>query len=139
MRKYKLLILVPIILSSFITYNSVTKSDSEIQIVKTEIAPVNLINVELNYKIIPRAISHTSHKDFLNHLGFTESGNVYDKVNTLGYLGRYQFGKSTLKTLKYKFPNMIDSDGDKTWAKTYHQQNVIELFTRENMEKHRQV
>ena len=26
----------------------------------------------------------------------------YKKINTLGYLGKYQFGKSTLKTLKYK-------------------------------------
>jgi len=43
-----------------------------------------------------------SHDDFLAHIGFFESGNDYKKINTLGYLGKYQFGKSTLKTLKYK-------------------------------------
>lgn len=39
---------------------------------------------------------------FLYKLGKFESGNDYKKVNTLGYLGRYQFGKSTLKTIKIK-------------------------------------
>jgi hypothetical protein len=39
---------------------------------------------------------------FLNAIGHFESGNDYKKVNTLGYLGRYQFGKSTLKTIKVK-------------------------------------
>jgi hypothetical protein len=40
-------------------------------------------------------------EDFLNHMGFLESSNNYRKVNTLGYLGKYQFGKSTLETLGY--------------------------------------
>ena len=39
---------------------------------------------------------------FLNDLGHQESGNRYDIVNRYGYMGRYQFGKSTLKTLKIK-------------------------------------
>ena len=39
---------------------------------------------------------------FLNDLGYQESGNRYDIVNRFGYMGRYQFGKSTLRTLKIK-------------------------------------
>ena len=39
---------------------------------------------------------------FLLDLGFQESGNRYDVVNRYGYMGRYQFGKSTLRTLKIK-------------------------------------
>ena len=39
---------------------------------------------------------------FLEHLGHQESGNRYDVVNRFGYMGRFQFGKSTLKTLKIK-------------------------------------
>ena len=39
---------------------------------------------------------------FLNDLGHQESGNRYDIVNRYGYMGRYQFGKSTLRTLKIK-------------------------------------
>ena len=38
---------------------------------------------------------------FLHDLGHQESGNRYDIVNTYGYMGRYQFGKSTLKGLGF--------------------------------------
>lgn len=38
---------------------------------------------------------------FLNDIGHRESGNRYDITNTWGYMGRYQFGKSTLKGLGY--------------------------------------
>ena len=34
---------------------------------------------------------------FKNFLGFFESGSDYKKVNRFGYLGKYQFGKGTLK------------------------------------------
>ena len=40
--------------------------------------------------------------DFLDAIGHQESGNRYDIVNRYGYMGRYQFGSSTLKTLKIK-------------------------------------
>ncbi len=41
-------------------------------------------------------------KDFVGFkeaLAFKESQGKYDRVNSLGYLGKYQFGKSTLKDL----------------------------------------
>lgn len=38
---------------------------------------------------------------FLNAIGHRESTNRYDVVNPWGYMGRYQFGKSTLKGLGY--------------------------------------
>lgn len=47
-------------------------------------------------------IQPTSHEAFLDKLGFTESNNNYEKVNRLGYMGKYQFGKSTLKLLDIK-------------------------------------
>ena len=39
-------------------------------------------------------------KDFIGFrefLGFFESGSDYRKINRFGYLGKYQFGKGTLK------------------------------------------
>ena len=39
---------------------------------------------------------------FLTDIGFRESGNRYDITNTLGYMGKYQFGKATLKGLGFK-------------------------------------
>ncbi|MDJ0644451.1 MAG: hypothetical protein QNJ57_00570, partial [Flavobacteriaceae bacterium] len=37
---------------------------------------------------------------FKEAVGFKESQGKYGTVNTLGYLGKYQFGKSTLKRFK---------------------------------------
>lgn len=39
---------------------------------------------------------------FLNAIGFYESGNRYKITNRFGYMGRYQFGRSTLRGLGYK-------------------------------------
>ena len=39
---------------------------------------------------------------FLHDMGHRESGNRYDIVNQFGYMGKYQFGKATLRTLKIK-------------------------------------
>jgi hypothetical protein len=36
---------------------------------------------------------------FKEAIGFKESQNKYKKINTLGYLGKYQFGIETLKTV----------------------------------------
>jgi len=38
---------------------------------------------------------------FLDDLGYRESSNRYDIVNQYGYMGKYQFGSSTLKGLGY--------------------------------------
>lgn len=38
---------------------------------------------------------------FLDDIGFRESGNRYDVTNRWGYMGKYQFGKSTLKGLGF--------------------------------------
>jgi hypothetical protein len=50
---------------------------------------------------VPSAIPFTG-KFFIafkEAVGFKESNNHYSKVNTLGYMGKYQFGASTLKTV----------------------------------------
>ena len=41
-----------------------------------------------------------SYIGFKEAIGFKESQGRYGVVNTLGYLGKYQFGKSTLATLR---------------------------------------
>ncbi|MBD0832611.1 peptidoglycan-binding protein LysM [Aestuariibaculum sediminum] len=41
---------------------------------------------------------------FKEAVGFKESGGDYFTVNTLGYLGKYQFGKGTLRLLGIKNP-----------------------------------
>lgn len=55
--------------------------------------------------IVPKIVKPELPKNqtglFLNKLGFKESGNRYDVVNSYGYMGKYQFGKSTLEGLGY--------------------------------------
>ena len=68
----------------------------------TMVAPtsVNLIPIELPVK---KEVIIIKNMDlFLHDLGHRESGNRYNVVNQFGYMGKYQFGKSTLKTLKIK-------------------------------------
>ena len=47
-------------------------------------------------------LKQSSHQQFLKAIGHQESGNRYHIVNRYGYMGKYQFGKSTLKTLRIK-------------------------------------
>ncbi len=66
-------------------------------------------NEELSYLLpslkpenyIPTSIPFTG-KFFIafkEAVGFKESQGQYNKINTLGYMGKYQFGKSTLATV----------------------------------------
>ena len=47
-------------------------------------------------------LKQSSHQQFLKAIGHQESGNRYHIVNRYGYMGKYQFGKSTLRTLRIK-------------------------------------
>ena len=58
---------------------------------------IETLNPEHGKEISPKQ----SLDDFLDKMGFLESSNNYRKVNSLGYLGKYQFGRITLKTLGY--------------------------------------
>jgi hypothetical protein len=48
-----------------------------------------------------------SFEGFKEALAFKESRGDYFKVNTLGYLGKYQFGKETLKVIGIYTPNQF--------------------------------
>ncbi|MGG5487399.1 peptidoglycan-binding protein LysM [Gaetbulibacter sp. PBL-D1] len=48
-----------------------------------------------------------SYVGFKEALGFKESGSNYFRVNTLGYLGKYQFGAETLKLIGIYNPNQF--------------------------------
>ena len=69
-----------------------------------EIKPVGLLDmdVECSLPVITEIIKPNQTEMFLEAVGFKESGNRYDIVNKFGYMGRYQFGRGTLKGLGYK-------------------------------------
>ena len=59
--------------------------------------PVELVEI----KIKPIEVEINQHDMFLDAIGHRESSNRYDVVNGWGYMGKYQFGKRTLKALGY--------------------------------------
>jgi len=64
---------------------------------KTRITKIESFPKEINYNI------PFLQKDFIGFreaLAFKESQGKYNVVNTLGYLGKYQFGRTTLKRFK---------------------------------------
>jgi len=62
----------------------------------------NGITVEpISIEIQPIKIEIDQTNMFLNAIAFRESSNNYSVVNKWGYMGKYQFGKKTLKNLGY--------------------------------------
>lgn len=81
-------------LMAFTTYRASIKPLEQLKtepIVELLVKPLIIDSVELEL---------TSHQQFLDAMGHRESSNNYKAVNKYGYMGKYQFGRSTLKTLK---------------------------------------
>lgn len=67
--------------------------------------PIKVNEIELTPNIelkAPVEINLKTRHSFLEALGMRESSNNYKAINKYGYLGKYQFGKKTLKGLGYK-------------------------------------
>ena len=58
--------------------------------------------IKIKAPILKIKLDVKGHNAFLDAIGHQESGNRYHIVNRYGYMGRYQFGKETLKTLRIK-------------------------------------
>jgi hypothetical protein len=95
------LILIAIMLFSIMAFTSVYKlkrGTVKVNVLKPEKVK---ITTTIDSSVLPEIVIK-DHQLFLNDLGHQESGNRYSVVNRYGYMGRYQFGKSTLKTLKIR-------------------------------------
>ena len=78
------------------------KSDNQVELVDLEKErEEELRKIELE-KIRVLEYHQQQLDSFLTAVGFRESGNRYDITNKWGYMGKYQFGKSTLKGLGFK-------------------------------------
>ena len=66
-------------------------------VTELESRPIQPIEIKLE----PISIEINETEMFLNAIGMRESSNRYDVVNGWGYMGKYQFGKRTLKNLGY--------------------------------------
>ena len=100
------ILLIAIMLFSLMAFTSIYK-------LKRGTGTVNVIKPEklkikntIDSAIIPKIVTK-DHQLFLSDLGHQESGNRYNIVNRYGYMGRYQFGRSTLKTLKIRVSRSV--------------------------------
>lgn len=62
-----------------------------------EVEPVTV--QEIIFEPVEIEIPAKDHAAFLNDIGFRESSNNYNIVNKWGYMGKYQFGKETLRAI----------------------------------------
>jgi len=79
-------------LMAFTTYRSYVVPVVELKPLPIKIIPVEIVRE--SFELI-----QPSHQQFLEAIGHRESSNNYLVVNEFGYMGRYQFGKATLKGL----------------------------------------
>ena len=77
------------------------KSDNRVELIDLQNErEEELIKIELE-EIRVHEYHQQQLDSFLNAIGFRESSNRYDIVNRWGYMGKYQFGRSTLKGLGF--------------------------------------
>ena len=97
--KVTFVLLFGIAMFSLMAFTSVYRAAIN-PVVELKPKPIEPLVIPIKLEIIDIKIK--SHSDFLEAIGFKESGNRYDIVNRFGYMGRYQFGKRTLRGLGFK-------------------------------------
>ena len=91
-------LVVAITLFCIMAFTTINAS-REVNTVST-IKPFEIVPIEVP-EIVKPELPKNETGLFLSKLGYKESGNRYDAVNSYGYMGKYQFGKKTLEGLGY--------------------------------------
>jgi len=99
MRKFSIIVMCGIFLPVIMALTTF-KRPKQVEILKIEAKPITIIEVKPEFEITE--VNYKGHEDFLEAIGHRESRNRYHIVNKYGYMGKYQFGKSTLKGLGFK-------------------------------------
>lgn len=99
MNRHTLLGLISLVSFLLVSFTNYMMRDSVQSVVTISPKPIEPTLVQLGLKIEPIEINQT--EMFLNAIGHRESSNRYDVVNKWGYMGKYQFGRKTLKSLGY--------------------------------------
>ena len=99
MRKHILTVLITLCTSLFlVSFTAYVIKPKNVEVSNLEAKSIETIEI----KIEPIEIEINQHDMFLDRqIGHRESSNRYDVVNGWGYMGKYQFGKRTLKALGY--------------------------------------
>ncbi len=91
-------LLFALVLFSLMAFTTVNRTKTSPIPLELNVSPI--VFNEIKVKEIEIKIK--GHNQFLKAIGHRESGNRYNIVNKYGYMGKYQFGKSTLKGLGFK-------------------------------------
>ena len=103
MKRIKSILLILVSCCALMAFTKMSrKYIKKVSIIELDSKPIEF-TVDTPSLITKEVIIPTNkHKDFLDAIGFKESGNRYDIVNRYGYMGKYQFGKRTLRGLGFK-------------------------------------
>ena len=93
------ILLASLIFISLVAFTVKVKKRQPLTVLTIKPLSIVMPTVELKANL---DIKVKDHYAFLKAIGFKESGNRYDIVNRFGYMGRYQFGKRTLRGLGFK-------------------------------------
>lgn len=118
------IIIVSIVMFGIMAFVEAT-DNSTTGYIETKFFGIKLTALELSVPNLPVEL-RKDHYGFLYAIGHAESSNRYDVVNKFGYMGKYQFGKATLKGLGYKNLN----------KKTFLKDSVLQEQIMEDLLKH---
>lgn len=125
MKNYITLVICGLSLSALMAFTTINKSIVSPTPLKLNIHPV----VSTEIKIEEIKIEIKGHDQFLEAIGHRESGNRYTIVNKYGYMGKYQFGKSTLRGLGFKVTQ------DEFLNSPYIQEKAMQALLEHNYKK----
>lgn len=99
MRNIPKIVMSGLALCLLMAFTTISRSFDNQTTLSLEAKPIEVITPEV--KITKVKIELKGHDAFLDAIGHRESGNRYEIVNSYGYMGRYQFGKTTLRGLGF--------------------------------------
>lgn len=126
-----LMVLAMFILMAFASINTVEYREP----IKIDSNPISFKPIILELEVEKLEIPTNRHADFLQAIGNKESGNNYSAINTYGYLGKYQFGLSTLRGLgfkvsKHEFLNNPDLQEKAMYTLLKHNRKQLKKYIR---------
>jgi len=98
MKNYITIVICGLSLSALMAFTTINRT--QITPIPLNLNSTSIIESEIKFEEVKIEIK--GHDQFLEAIGHRESGNRYNIVNKYGYMGKYQFGKSTLKGLGFK-------------------------------------
>jgi hypothetical protein len=125
MKNYITIVICGLSLSALMAFTTISKT--QVTPIPLELTPASVISSEIKLEEVKIEIK--GHDQFLEAIGHRESGNRYNIVNKYGYMGKYQFGKSTLKGLGFKITQ------DEFLNSPYIQEKAMQALLEHNHKK----